>query len=474
MEEECKMSKATLYINGEWIDSTGTERSEVINPATEEIIDTVALSTHEDVDKAVAAAKEAFPAWNTRPVEERIEYMEKLYTVIEKYQQEIADSIIAELGTSRQFAEQMHAPQPLIEMRATLNEIKEFNFEEEKGNTKVINEGYGVVACITPWNYPINQIQRKITPAMLAGNTVVVKPPTNTPLTAILYAKMIEEAGFPKGVFNLVTGSGSDAGDYLTTHPDVSVISFTGSTEVGKEMIKNAAEHIKHVVLELGGKSALVYLKGGDLKFAVKKSLDTVLNNQGQTCTALTRLIVPEDELEEVKQELLDYYKEAVTIGNPSDSDTMVGPMVSEDQRVTVMEYIQTGKEEGAVVLIGGNKIEGKGYYVEPTIFVNVTNDMTIAREEIFGPVLTVITYQTAEEAVEIANDSPYGLSGAVVGPHDAAVEAARQLKTGNIFVNDGDRNPYAPFGGYKQSGLGRENGIYGVKDYLQNKALFL
>lgn len=467
------MSKNQLYINGEWTDSTGNETADVINPATEEVIDTVPVGTEEDVDKAVAAAKEAFKTWNKTSIEERIEYMEKVYDEIEKHQQEIADTIVSELGTSQTFAENNQAPQPLNEMRATLDEIKDYEFEYYEDSAKIIKEGYGVVACITPWNYPINQIQRKITPAILGGNTVVVKPPTNTPLTAILYAKLIDNARLPKGVFNLVTGSGSTTGDYLSKHEDVDVISFTGSTEVGKQMYANASDRIKQVVLELGGKSPLVYLKGGDLKAAVKQSMDTVLNNQGQTCTALTRLLVPEDELEDAKQAVLDYYEEAVVIGDPTDKETMVGPMVSEDQQQTVLDYIETGKQEGAEILVGGGKIDGPGYYVEPTVFI-ADNDMTISQEEIFGPVLNIITYKDKEEAIELANDVVYGLSGAVVGPQEEAEEVAAQLRTGNIIVNGGDRIAKAPFGGYKQSGRGRENGIYGVEDYLEIKSLFL
>lgn len=468
------MDTKKLYINGEWVHSSEEKATEVINPATEEVIGSVALGSKEDVDQAVTAAKSAFKQWNETSIDERIAYMEKIYDEIEKHQQEIADTIVAELGTSQTFAEKAQAPQPLTEMRATIDAVKEYEFEYFEDSAKVIKEGYGVVACITPWNYPINQIQRKITPALLAGNTVVVNPPSNTPLTAVLYAELIDKAGLPKGVFNLVTGSGSTTGDYLSGHPDVDVISFTGSTDVGKGMYEKAADGVKHLVLELGGKSPMVYLKGGDLKQAVKQAMGTVLNNQGQTCTALTRLLVPEEEIEEVKDEIIDYYNNNVTVGDPTDKDTMVGPMISADQKETVLDYIEAGKEEGAEILIGGGEIDRPGYFVEPTVFVNVTNDMKIAQEEIFGPVLTVITYKTEEEAVELANDIDYGLSGAVVGPQEKAEKVARQLRTGNIFVNNGARVAKAPFGGYKESGLGRENGIYGVEDYLEVKALFL
>ncbi|GMA47123.1 aldehyde dehydrogenase family protein [Tetragenococcus muriaticus] len=380
--------------------------------------------------------------------------------------------MVEELGTSKAFADKGQVPMSLKEIRGTLDAFKNFSFEEELDNATIIKEGYGVVGCVTPWNFPMNQIQRKITPALLAGNTVVVNPASNTPLTAIIYAETIEEAGLPAGVFNLVTGSGGDTGDYLTQHPDVSVVSFTGSTEVGKGLYKNAATTVKKLVLELGGKSPMIYLKGGDLQLAVESAASTVLDNQGQTCSALTRLLVPKDELERTKEVIKDYYKD-VKVGDPTEKDTRVGPMVSKEQMDTVLEYIQKGVDEGANVLVGGNRLNRKGYFVEPTVFTDVTNDMTIAQEEIFGPVLVVITYDTQEEAVKIANDSSYGLSGGVVGPEKEAMEVARQLRTGNVAINGGSRTPKAPFGGYKQSGLGRENGLYGLEDYLEVKALF-
>ena len=468
------MKLKQLYINSEWIDSTGDEIAYVLNPATEEVIAKVPVGTTDDVDKAVAAAKAAFPAWNATPIEDRIDLMEKFYTAIEARKDEIADTIVAELGASKKFAGTGQVGLPLSEIRATIDAVKDYDFEYTLKNTQIIEEGYGVVACITPWNYPLLQIERKVVPALLAGNTAILKPASNTPLTAVIYAEIMDEVGFPKGVFNLVTGSGSTTGDYLAGHEDVDVISFTGSTAVGSTMYEKAADGIKQVVLELGGKSPLIYLKGGDLKAAVKQAMNTVLNNQGQTCTALTRLLVPKDDLEETKQHILDFYETEVTVGDPTSEDTKVGPLVSADQRDTVLEYIEAGKEEGAEILVGGNKIDGPGYYVEPTVFVNATNDMKISQEEIFGPVLTVLTYDTVEDAVEIGNDIVYGLSGAVVGPEDEAVKVARQLRTGNILVNGAGRVPEAPFGGYKQSGRGRENGIYGVKDYLEIKAIFV
>ena len=461
-----------LFYDGQWQSAHGTEFSKVINPATEEVIAEVIQANHEDVDSAVEAAKQAFPSWNQTPLEERVKYIEKVLELVKDRGVEIAETIVAELGSTTTFCSEGQVPLSIKEMEATLDEVKNFDFEGEIDNATIIKEGFGVVACITPWNYPFNQIQRKITPALLTGNTVVVKPASNTPLTALIYAEIMEEAGLPKGVFNLITGSGGDTGNYLAEHEDVAVVSFTGSTDVGKGLYEKAATTVKKLVLELGGKSAMIYLKDGDLTTAVKGAANTVLDNQGQTCSALTRLFVPADELENTKAALKELYQDVV-VGDPSDEKTKVGPMVSESQLETVLEYIEKGKAEGAEVLIGGNKIEGTGYFVEPTVFVNVTNDMTIAQEEIFGPVLTVLTYDSVEEAIELANDSVYGLSGAVVGPQAEAEKVARQLRTGNITVNAADRSPRAPFGGYKQSGIGRENGRYGLEDYVEIKAIF-
>lgn len=446
----------------------------MLNPATEEVIGKVLQATNDDVDRAVKAAKDAFTDWNETPVQERIDLMEKFYTLLEDNKEKLADIIVQELGASKTFAVKGQVGLPLSEVRAAIDAVKDYEFEYSIKNAQIIEEGYGVVACITPWNYPLLQIERKVVPALLAGNTAVLKPASNTPLTAVFYAELMDQVGFPEGVFNLITGGGSTAGDYLAGHDDVDVVSFTGSTAVGSTMYEKAANGIKQIVLELGGKSPLVYLEGGDLEAAVKQAMNTVLNNQGQTCTALTRLLIPKDRLEETKEIALAYYEEVVKLGDPTDEDTMVGPLVSEDQRETVLEYIETGKKEGAEILVGGGKVDGPGYYVEPTVFVNVTNDMTIAQEEIFGPVLTVITYDDVDEALEIANDSIYGLSGAVVGPEEEAVKMARKLRTGNILVNGEGRIPEAPFGGYKQSGRGRENGIYGVEDYLEIKAIFV
>ncbi len=460
-----------FFYDGKWQTAHAQKYAEVFNPTTEEVIAEVIQADHTDIDQAVASAKKAFPAWNALKPSERAEYLKKLLARIEVRKQEVTDTIIAELGASRTFVENGQVPMSIKEMSGFLEEFEQYACEEEVDNALVLKEGYGVVACITPWNYPFNQIQRKLIPALLTGNTVVVKPASDTPLTVLLYAELIEEAGLPAGVANVITGSGGDAGQYLADHEDVALVSFTGSTDVGKTLAKGAADTVKKTVLELGGKSALIYLEGGDCSVAVKAAASTVLDNQGQTCSALTRLLVPESELTKVEAELKSYYDQVV-VGDPADKETRVGPMVSKNQLDTVLDYIEIGKNEGAKVLIGGEALSRKGYYVQPTVFTEVTNDMRIAQEEIFGPVLVVITYQNVEETIAIANDSIYGLAGGVVGPEKEAVSVARQLRTGNVLINGASRGPKVPFGGYKQSGIGRENGRYGLDDYVEIKAI--
>ncbi len=462
------------YVNSQWIAAQSEDKIEVLNPATEEVIARVAKSNHQDVDVAVTSARNAFKDWSSLSVEERKEFVDKIRIGLENHREELAQVISQELGAPIAFARTGQVDLAITEITATLEEIDNYVFEEVVDGALVMKEPFGVVACITPWNYPLNQIQRKITPALLAGNTVVVKPASDTPLTALKFAEIVDQAGLPKGVFNVITGTGSEAGDYLASHPDVQVISFTGSTEVGRGLYSNASETIKKLVLELGGKSAMVFLDGGDLAYAVKRAMGTIIYNQGQTCSALSRLLVPKSRLKEAEALIQSYYQEKVVLGDPTDEETVVGPMVSKQQKERVLEYIQTGINEGARILVGGQLVDRKGFYVQPTVFVNVDNQMTIAQEEIFGPVLCVIGYDTMDEAIEIANDSPYGLSGAVVGPDDQAIKVARAMRTGNVFVNRGPRSAKAPFGGYKQSGLGRENGVYGLEDYLEIKAIFV
>lgn len=462
-----------LFINGQFQEASGEAYQEVTNSATEEVIAKVRNASEADVNLAVQAAKDAFTHWKETTPAERKAYVQKILDGIKERKEEIDQTIIQELGSSADYTENAQSQISINEMEATLDTYDDFKFEEDVDNAKVVKEGSGVVACITPWNYPLNQIQRKVTPALLAGNTVVVKPASETPLTAYIYAEIIEAAGLPDGVFNLVTGPGSTIGNYLASHEDISIISFTGSTAVGKGLYEIASDHVKRLVLELGGKSPLIYLDGGDLEAAVKQSANTVIDNQGQTCSALSRLLVPKHRLDDTKK-ILEAHYATLKVGDPANRDNRVGPMVSQEQYETVLDYIKIGQDEGAELFIGGKALDGTGLFIEPTVFINVDNQMQIAQEEIFGPVLVVITYETVEEAIELANDVKYGLNGAVVGPDEQARKVARQIQAGNVYVNGGDRTSKAPFGGYKQSGIGRENGIYAIEDYVELKSIFL
>ncbi|MCZ0717209.1 aldehyde dehydrogenase family protein [Aerococcus kribbianus] len=466
------MKQYQLFIDGQWVDSHSGENQAVINPATEEEIAQIQMGNQEDVNDAVAAAKAAFPEWTALDPKERAQYVQKIADGIAARADELLDAVVTELGAPRSFAEYMQIKRTPEEMEASIAALDDVEFTEEIDNAKIVKEGVGVVAAINPWNFPLNQIQRKMTSALLAGNTIVVKPASETPITAMILADIVQEADLPAGVFNLITGSGSGLGAQLAGHPDVGLISFTGSTEVGKGLYDQAKGTVKKLVLELGGKSAMIYLDGGDLDLAVESSIDTILNNSGQVCTALTRLLVPADKLAEVEAKAIDYIKQ-VQVGDPNDPETRMGPLVSKKQEATVLEYIEKGKAEGAKVLIGGEKLDRKGYFVAPTVFTNVSNDMTIAQEEIFGPVLSIITYDSVEEAIELANDTTYGLSGAVVGPDDQAEEVALQLRTGNIIINGASQPHGAPFGGYKESGYGHERGKYGIEDYLDMKSIY-
>ena len=466
------MKTYKLFIDGEWVESSGSEMYSVINPSNEELVAKIPMATNEDVDRAVNAAKKAFPQWNALSPNERIPYLQKIADGIRERKEEILQSIIIELGATRSFAEYSQVERSADEIEASIESLSKIDFDIEIENARVIKEGIGVVAAINPWNFPLNQIQRKITSALLAGNTVVVKPASETPTAAIILTEIIEAAGFPQGVFNLLTGSGSQMGAYLAGHPDVGLISFTGSTEVGKSLYEKAKTTVKHLVLELGGKSALVLLEGGDSELAVTTSLDTLTNNTGQICTALSRLIVPQNRLEEI-EEIATKYVHSLKVGDPNDKDTMVGPLVSKAQKDKVMAYIEKGKKEGAKLIAGGKSLPGKGYFVEPTIFSQVNNQMAIAQEEIFGPVLSIIPYESVDEALSLANNTKYGLSGAVVGPEEQAFDFAKKMRTGMVLINGAGQNNFAPFGGYKESGLGHERGHYGIEDYLETKSIF-
>jgi aldehyde dehydrogenase (NAD+) len=466
-----------LYIDGTWVTSAGTGTIDVINSTTEEVMGHVPEGTPEDVDKAVEAAKAAFPAWAATPKEERGKYLQRITEGLQARMMDIANLISQEVGMPINLSAMIQAGLPTMTFGSMAQIVDTFPFEEEVGNSLVVREPVGVVGAITPWNYPLHQIAAKVAPALAAGCTVVVKPSEVAPLNAFILAEIIDEVGLPAGVFNLVTGFGPVVGEAIAAHPDVDMVSFTGSTRAGKRVSELASQTVKRVALELGGKSPNVILDDADLKRAVSDGVGKAFLNSGQTCSALTRMIVPRAKLAEVEQ-IAAEAAEGYTPGDPFESATRLGPLVSAVQRDRVRGYIQKGIDEGAKLVTGGGEApEGldKGFFVRPTVFSNVDPNSTIAQEEIFGPVLSIIPYDTEAEAIEIANNSQYGLAGGVwSGDADKARQVARQLRTGQVEVNGGSFNPLAPFGGYKQSGNGRELGKFGLEEYLEVKSLQL
>lgn len=465
-----------LYIDGQWIAARGKETLSVINPATEETIATVPAGTEQDVDAAVSAARTSFDSWAVIPVAQRAAWLKKLAEGLQARAEEVAATITAELGMPLKFAQRIQTALPLANLEFYAGLDEEFA-EERIGHSLVVREPVGVVACITPWNYPLHQIVAKVAPALLAGCTVVLKPSEVTPLDAFLLAEVTDGAGLPAGVFNLVSGSGTVVGESLARHAEVDMVSFTGSTRAGRRVSELAAASVKRVALELGGKSAAVVLGDADLAAAIKTTLNSCFLNCGQTCNAMTRLLVPE-ELYEQAVALAVEGAATFTVGDPLEGKVKLGPLVSERQRQRVRDYIGKGIEEGAELLCGGGEPPAgleKGFYVQPTIFGRVTPQMTIAREEIFGPVLSILTYGDEEEAVRIANDTDYGLAAAVWSADEQrALAVARRLRAGQVEVNGGPYNLLAPFGGYKQSGNGRELGRYGLEEFLEVKAIQL
>ena len=466
-----------IYIDGAWVPSTGAQTLSVINASTEEVMGTIPEGTPEDVEKAVAAAKAAFPAWAATPREERGKYIQRIAEGLGARMGEIAQVVAGELGMPLNMAMLIQAGLPAANWGAIGGILDTYEFETQVGNSLVVREPVGVVGAITPWNYPLHQITLKVAPALAAGCTVVLKPSEVAPLNAFILAEIIDEVGLPAGVFNLVTGIGPIVGEAIAGHPDVDMVSFTGSTRAGKRVAELAAQSVKRVALELGGKSANVILDDADLQTAVTDGVGKAFLNSGQTCSALTRMVVPRDKLAEVEQ-IAVAAAESFTVGDPFGGEAKLGPLVSAAQQSRVRDYIKKGVDGGATLLTGGaEQPEGleKGYYVKPTVFSNVTNDMTIAQEEIFGPVLSIIAYDTEEEAIAIANDTIYGLAGGVwSGDKERATRVARQLRTGQVEVNGGAFNLNAPFGGYKQSGLGREAGTFGLEEFLEVKSLQL
>ncbi|MCA1029183.1 aldehyde dehydrogenase family protein [Cytobacillus kochii] len=463
------------YINGEWVTSTGSKTIDVINPATEEVMGKISSGTEEDLDKAVAAAKAAFPSFSQTSVEERIELLERICQEYEKRKDDIIEVITEELGSPVKRSNKVHYQMGLQHFKQAVEELKTFKFEEERGNTLVRKESIGVAGLITPWNFPTNQTSTKLASAFAAGSTVVLKPASNTPFAAMILAEIFEAAGLPKGVFNLVTGSGSTIGNGISSHPDIDFVSFTGSGEVGQKIMENAASTIKKVSLELGGKSPLIVLDDADIKGAAKTAVALVAGNTGQVCTAATRTLIPKgmhDEFVEAVKEVIENFP----VGDPTSQDVQVGPLVDADQWERVQSYIKKGSEEGAELIAGGpGKPEGleKGYYTKITAFTNVKNDMTIAQEEIFGPVMSILTYDNLDEAIEIANDTIYGLAGYVYGgDRDTLQKVAKGIRAGQIQVNNSKTDFSAPFGGFKQSGIGREWGDFGIEEFLEPKSI--
>lgn len=463
------------YINGEWIDSTGSDVIDVINPATEEVFGQISNGTKEDLDKAVEAAKKAFPSFSQTTREERIEMINRIVEEYAKRKDEIIQTVTNELGVPLKLSEKSHYNMGMQHFIQAAKELETFEFEAERDGTIIRKESIGVSGLITPWNFPTNQTATKIASAFAAGSPVVLKPSELTPFAALLLAEIFEAADVPKGVFNLVNGTGEVVGNGISSHPDIDFVSFTGSGKTGQKITENAAKTIKKVALELGGKSPMIILDDYDIKKAAKLAVSNVIFNTGQVCTLASRTIIPASKKDEfikaVKEVLAD-----IKVGPPENETSKLGPLISQDQFDRVQGYIQKGIDEGAILAVGGlGKPEGleTGYYVKPTVFTDVENHMTIAQEEIFGPVMSVITYDTLDEAIEIANDTIYGLAGYVIGNDSETLKkVASSIRAGRITVNKAPSDYSAPFGGFKQSGIGREWGDYGIEEYLEVKSI--
>ncbi len=462
-----------FYIGGEWIEPKGAKTLDVINPATEKPAGRISLGAADDIDAAVKAARAAFPAWSETPLDERMALMSKIIDVYKSRMGDMAAAITEEMGAPAWLAEGPQAMAPLGHFMTALSAIKKFPFHEERGTSRIMKEPIGVCGFITPWNWPVNQIAAKLAPALLTGCTIVHKPSEVAPFSAYILAEVLHEAGVPKGVYNLVNGEGPTAGAAIASHPGIDMVSFTGSTRAGVDVAQKAAPTVKRVHQELGGKSPNVILDDADLEKAIAGSVSAVMMNSGQSCNAPTRMIAPNDKMEEIVA-IAAKTAEKWAPGDPASAK--MGPVVSEAQWNKIQSLIEQGVKEGATVVKGGHgKPEGleTGYYVRPTIFANVTNDMTIAREEIFGPVLCIIGYDTEEEAISIANDTEYGLAGYV---HSGDIERARavasKIRAGYISINGAQMDFSVPFGGYKMSGNGREFGDHAFDEFLELKSV--
>ncbi len=464
-----------FYINGQWVDPVKPATVDVINPATEEAFAKISMGSAADVERAVAAAKAAFPKFSQTSQAERVALLKRVLAEYNKRYEDIAVAVSTEMGAPLAMARDSQAYCGRAHLESTIKALEDFHFEEQRGLTRIVREGIGVVGLITPWNWPLNQIVAKVAPAIAAGCTMVLKPSEIAPINAIIFAEVMHAAGVPAGVFNLVNGDGPSVGQVISSHKDVDMVSFTGSTRAGIMVAKNAADTVKRVSQELGGKSPNIILPDADFATAVYKGVQGCFGNSGQSCNAPTRMLVPASRHEEalvVAKKAADAHK----VGDPNSAETVLGPVVSEAQFTKIQGLIESGIKEGAKLVAGGlGRPEGlnRGYYVRPTVFGEVTPDMTIAREEIFGPVLAIMPYETEAQAIEMANDTVYGLAAYVQSQDlDHARKVARQIRAGQVKINYPAWDTFAPFGGYKQSGNGREYADFGIHDFLEVKAI--
>lgn len=464
-----------LYINGSWVDSDCQDSCDIINPANGECISSVQESNINDVNKAVTAARNALSSWSATTGAERAKFLEKLIEKIQSREQELTTAISLELGMPRHLTLEIQVRSPIDGVKPYIQHAIDMDQNESIGNSIIVKEAIGVCALICPWNYPLYQLLAKVAPAIAAGCTMVVKPSMEAPLSAFILADIFSEIGLPAGVFNLITGSGSEVGKALCSHSQIDMVSFTGSTKTGIQVAKASSNTVKRICQELGGKSPLIITENADIEAAVQFGIQDIMINSGQTCTALSRMLIPAKHYDRAVI-CAKKFAEDLLVGDPQNDSMYLGPVVSSQQWHSVIAHIKQGISEGARLVTGGtNKPTGleHGFYIKPTIFADVTNDMAIAQEEIFGPVLCMISYDSDEEAINIANDTAFGLSAAVwAGTKDQAIKIAQKIKAGQVAVNGGEFNYLAPFGGYKQSGNGREWGIHGLSEFTETKSI--